>query len=350
MFSSSRWRGVTCWGSNACNKTRVPAVSRIDQVALTAGDAHTCSLSSSGGVTCWGDCITPYTDFTRVPYIARANQVAVAAGIDKTCLLSSTGSVTCWGADGAAQMTLPWLVQGSQVAVVAGWGYQCSLSSAGRGAVVSWDSNVLPSPFPLEAQSDQIAVAAGRDHACLLSSAGRVICWGRNGYRQTTVPSVAQVNQVSVAAGLGYSCSLSSAGNVTCWGLITAPSRTLPAAMLPCLRSGGSTYTSTFTPTRTTTSTVAPASCPSSLYRTWQNKAIDGDTLATIASGVTVRDCQSACCMTTGCTAHAYAFISFMQSCFLRANATSLPSSSLAESGYWKACFWYRESGSLDNC
>ena len=81
-------------------------------VAITAGGNHTCALLSTGGVRCWGDGVfgeLGYGNTTSVgdgsgPSIKQAGDVplgaravAVSAGDAHTCALLSTGAVRCWG-------------------------------------------------------------------------------------------------------------------------------------------------------------------------------------------------------------------------------------------------------------
>ena len=43
-----------CWGHNNVGQTNVPAIASSNQVAVSAGYYHACSLSIAGAVTCWG--------------------------------------------------------------------------------------------------------------------------------------------------------------------------------------------------------------------------------------------------------------------------------------------------------
>jgi Regulator of chromosome condensation (RCC1) repeat len=72
-------------------------ITPITTEVLTAGDYHTCGLTSTGAADCWGDNndgqaadqVGPYTQLT--------------AGLNHTCGLTSTGAADCWGDNGSGQ-------------------------------------------------------------------------------------------------------------------------------------------------------------------------------------------------------------------------------------------------------
>ena len=95
---------VSCWGYNTQGQTNVPASATSNQVAVSAGGYHTCSLSMAGAVVCWG---RNSEGQTTVPTSATSNQVAVSAGVYHTCSLSVDGAVSCWGYINYGQTTVP---------------------------------------------------------------------------------------------------------------------------------------------------------------------------------------------------------------------------------------------------
>ena len=119
---------ATCWGANesgelGCGKTDTPGteldvkteatqVSGFESgaVAISAGDAHTCALTSAGGVKCWGlgsdgqigDGSTGASAIKYSPTQVQGLEsgvVAISAGGSHTCALTSTGRVLCWGSN-----------------------------------------------------------------------------------------------------------------------------------------------------------------------------------------------------------------------------------------------------------
>src|SRR6266511_3049010 len=108
--------GVKCWGDNeegqVADGTTTERDSPVDVAGLTSGVAavaagrlHTCALTSAGGVKCWGD--NEYGQLGDGTTVDRNTPVgvsgftsgvgAVAAGGFHTCALTASGGVECWG-------------------------------------------------------------------------------------------------------------------------------------------------------------------------------------------------------------------------------------------------------------
>src|SRR5206468_627596 len=110
--------GVECWGSNFAgalgdgtsnnSSTPVDVVGLSSGVtAVAVGDAHSCALTATGRVKCWGDNGagqvgggTATVRSTPVDVAGLSSGVtAIAAGGDHTCARTSGGAVKCWGSD-----------------------------------------------------------------------------------------------------------------------------------------------------------------------------------------------------------------------------------------------------------
>jgi len=115
--------GVACWGSNDYGqlgdgtKTDRPAPVVVSGpltgiVAVDAGYAHTCALSHSGAVSCWGDDSVNQlgngaasgSTVPVAPTGLTAGVAVLAAGNLHSCVLMQDGSARCWGynSDGQA--------------------------------------------------------------------------------------------------------------------------------------------------------------------------------------------------------------------------------------------------------
>ena len=263
--------GVKCWGRNEDGQlgdgTATTQLTVGDVVGLTsgvsaiaAGSAHTCALTSGGGVKCWGNNSagqlgdgTTTRRLTVVDVVGLTSGVrAIAAGGygGHTCALTSGGGVKCWGNNSAGQLgdgtTTPRLTAVDVVgltsgvrAIAAGFWHTCALTTG--GGVKCWgayESGGLgygtPTPHLTAVDVTGLtggvsAIATGYSHTCALTSGGGVKCWGANRSGQlgdgTTTPRRTAADVVgltsgvsAIAAGASHTCALTSGSGVKCWG------------------------------------------------------------------------------------------------------------------------------------
>lgn len=241
---------VYCWGANSngqlgdntssgpqtcnsvsCSETPVEVLGvggsgyLSGMVSLTAGNTHTCALSTVGNVYCWGNNSNGQlgnntTTQENVPvevlgvggsgYLSGI--VSIAAGALHTCALSELGNVYCWGEDYYGDLGNNSTTDSHvpvEVVGVGGVGYLSGVASITGGG--------------------------GSFSHCVVSSSGNVYCWGNNQYgnlgNNTTTQSLVPLEVLGVG-GSGYLsgivslitgnqenvCALSVAGNVYCWG------------------------------------------------------------------------------------------------------------------------------------
>jgi len=267
----TRAGAVKCWGFNRFGQLgdgttwddhRLTPVGVVGlgsgASAIAAGHAHTCALTSAGGVKCWGGNgsgqlgdATQANRRTPVDVWGLASGVAaIAAGFDHTCALTRSGAVKCWGANWSGQLgngsgyewQTPVDVLGltrGVLAIAAGGAHTCALTSG--GAVKCWGANwsgqlgdgtTTDRPTPVAVSGlthGVVAIAAGLSHTCALISTGAVKCWGWNAYGQLgdgtmkqrlTPGPVAELGRGAAAltAGSKHTCALTSTGVVKCWG------------------------------------------------------------------------------------------------------------------------------------
>jgi alpha-tubulin suppressor-like RCC1 family protein len=261
--------GVKCWGDNRSGQlgdgtttarhTLVAVAGLASGVAAIAtGGFHTCALTSAGAVKCWGDnrsgqlgdgTMTEHN--TPLPVSGLSSGVAaITAGDYHTCALTTAGAVKCWGYNSLGQLgdgttadsSIPVTVSGlsSGVAAISAGGlHTCALTKA--GAVECWgdnregqlgDGTTTERHAPVAVSglaSGAAAIATGGDHTCARTSTSAVDCWGRNNSgqvgdgttteRHTPVAVTGIARDVAaITAGGFHTCALSSSGAITCWG------------------------------------------------------------------------------------------------------------------------------------
>ncbi len=259
-----------CWGSNSSGQLGTAA--SVDEAAspvdvsggatllqIDAGAAHTCAVSSQGGVLCWGDNQfgqvgdgTVLDQFVPIEVLPSGTFVSVSAGGGHTCALDAQGRASCWGRNDRGQLgrpdgeanLVPRSVETDRrfLTISAGMTHTCAVST--EAMALCWGDNTA-GQLGIASASDSFVpvviepayfsvhrIAAGFDHSCAVTLAGECACWGSNSGGQLGVdgPSSARTPlrlpgefgavDISVA-GDGWSCGLvgrSSLGDAWCWG------------------------------------------------------------------------------------------------------------------------------------
>jgi hypothetical protein len=252
--------GVKCWGSNALGQLGIgsqtdqvlpTALSSLTSgvSAIAAGSEHTCALiSATGGVKCWGNNDKYQTGNATNPFLEDPTDVtnltsgvaAITAGVDHSCALTTTGGVKCWGDQTFGQLgdtviadsftTDPVTVQdgaGGNLAGVtslsAGDYHTCVIAS---GAVKCWGGNYMRQLGDGTTESKAGAVTTsglttgwtsvegGVYHSCAVNSSGVVKCWGENGEMQLG-DGTTDDRDTPVYAGTPYSLTPADGSSVT---------------------------------------------------------------------------------------------------------------------------------------
>ena len=241
-----------CWGSNAYGqigdgtsgfdawdhapRRSLPVTVRggISFASLTAGNSHTCGLTTGGGAFCWGSNFSGQlgdgtgihewfdhaTDRTLpVAVIGGRVFTKVSAHRYQTCGVITSGDTYCWGERSNAK------------AFIAAHG-----SGTTSGA----------SPIRVDSSVSFISISPGDRHACALTVTGMAYCWGSDGsgqlgdgpaypdyysfgstdYSGATTPVAVVGGEIALETTTAnndypppaHTCGLTIAGLAYCWG------------------------------------------------------------------------------------------------------------------------------------
>lgn len=260
---------VKCWGGNSDGQLGdgtstdryngvTPSGLGSGAVAVATGDSHTCALTESAGIKCWGDNSNgqlgdgAYVDrYTPVTGGGLTSGVAaIAAGGEHTCALNTAGAVKCWGDNSNGQLGDGTFVDrytpvpaggltSGVAAIAAGGNHTCALT--GAGAVKCWgdnsdgqlgDGTIVDRSTAVDTSglaSGVTAISAGEKHTCAITSAGAALCWGDNGdgrlgdgtnvdrYTPVSVSGITS-GAVEISTGGSHTCAVLSSGSPWCWG------------------------------------------------------------------------------------------------------------------------------------
>ena len=227
---------VLCWGSQESKRlgngqssgssslpVQVPSLSDVAQISV--GGRHTCALTNSYRVYCWGQYKGGSNSFdpTLISF-SNSNFLAlqISAGENHTCALRALSSTTwrayCWGEGGDYQLGLSSRND---------FAYPRSVRPPVGESTSDWSSGL-------------VQVSAGDKYTCVLRTDDRVFCWGKGdsgrlglGYaaastsRPERVPlstaltrSWGEVTDFRgrVSAGGDHSCAITEGKDVYCWG------------------------------------------------------------------------------------------------------------------------------------
>jgi alpha-tubulin suppressor-like RCC1 family protein len=260
---------VRCWGFNGAgqlgngtttNRARPVPVKGLGSgvQAVSAGGNHTCALTNTGAVKCWGFNLygqlgngTTTNSTTPVPVAGLASGVvAITLGGNDSCARTQGGAMRCWGrgtegqlGDGAlTNRSTPVAVSGMTSGVTAislGFDHTCAIVAG--GAVRCWGFNLsgevgngmnantsVPAAVSGFA-SGGARIDAGHAHTCAVTTGGAARCWGYGGHgalgnggaaNSNTPVAVTGLssNTTRIDAGLYQSCAVTTGGAVKCWG------------------------------------------------------------------------------------------------------------------------------------
>ena len=262
-----------CWGYNlegqlgtgTTTSYKAPVTAVLGSAGLgfaqiSAGDRHTCALTSAGAAYCWGhDNVFQLGD--GVPHGFLTSPVAVGgghvyaqirAGDMHTCAVTVSGAGHCWGNNQYGQLGngtadnighIPYAVVGGLVfaQISAGDGaHSCAVSTEGIGYCWGLNDNgqlgvpvdwIHDQPIEVSQPVGGLAITqldGGAAHTCAVTAFGTAYCWGLNAWGQlgdgttssgsTPVVVPGSLTFQGISAGGHHTCGLTTAGEAYCWG------------------------------------------------------------------------------------------------------------------------------------
>lgn len=228
-------------------------------IQISVGYYHSCALKESGEVYCWGGNQWGQLgtgDRRPSPTAVKAqglpqDVIAVDAGLDHTCALTSSGDIKCWGSgytgqlgDGMVSGGLTPADVGSfssnVVNLTVGESHACGLTNGGD--MMCWGANhfgelgigsaVVSQTLPVNVaglEGNVQSIATGSNHTCAVTTDGAAKCWGQNSFgevgngtndEQRSPQDVFELTTGvrEIFAGVFRSCAVMESGNAKCWG------------------------------------------------------------------------------------------------------------------------------------
>jgi len=258
---------ASCWGDNSKGQLGDGTTTSTSQpttvyghhlfVSISAGSRHTCGVTANAHVLCWGDISSAELsavmsgkderNTSPVDVSGGLSFAAVSAGEDHTCGLTTTGAVYCWGDNEYGQLgngtkvssLRPVPVAGGYTfrSVRAGVVFSCGITDA--GSAYCWGANSFgrlgngsqvdsSHPVPVSGNLKFAAISAGDGHACGVTPNGKGYCWGYNDSGQIglaegksspiPVPIAGGLTFASISAGRGITYALTRDGTAYSWG------------------------------------------------------------------------------------------------------------------------------------
>jgi alpha-tubulin suppressor-like RCC1 family protein len=254
---------VKCWGNNYSGQlgngtkqtgmvpTEIPGLT--DVVAISAGSEHTCAVLRDGGAKCWGKNLNGRVGdgsgklfiFSPVDVAELgADIVSISAADEHTCALTGTGNVKCWGRNTEGQLGIGQEtnrskvpvevinINGKATALSTGFSSSCVVTNDGPVECWGWmgSDELSNAPVAFEGlDGNAKMVATGASHVCVVLESGGVKCMGENTEGQLGNGKISDLeafvtvqNLPSDITEIGVSfdstCALTNSGEIFCWG------------------------------------------------------------------------------------------------------------------------------------
>ncbi len=261
-----------CWGGGYAGRlgngavtdqttpVRVTMPANRTFTAIAAGSAHTCAIDDLGNGWCWGAGSTGQLGNggwnevnipTPVAMPSATTFTAITAGYGHTCAVTNTTALRCWGYNNVGQVGnnqsgTNILTPAGVVAPGVGFrsidaGYMTTCAVSVGGEPYCWGQNtrgqvgdgtttnrLVPVPVLMPGGFPTHVIAVHAIHACALSAAGELHCWGGGEDGELGLGGLTETLDPQLVGGLPRgstvdardkgTCALTGEGQVWCWG------------------------------------------------------------------------------------------------------------------------------------
>lgn len=201
---------VLCQGNNEKQQLEAPTELASEYVIqLAASNQHTCALTQSQKVFCWGE---NAEGSTTVPSDLGAVK-SITTGKSMSCAIDKDDQLRCWG--------MPFLVSDAKKVkkvreVAIGDTHFCVLDENKQPSCYGSKGEGKTIPFP--APNGFVQLKAGANHTCAIDDKSLApYCWGSNSGGQTDIPEGLD-KALKLALGAEHSCAIDHKNKVVCWG------------------------------------------------------------------------------------------------------------------------------------
>ncbi len=258
--------------------TSTMPVDTRDILQFTAGNGHTCAITSDNTGYCWGSdeygqlgdsgenqnsSLPKAIDISTLPGEKKFSQLS--AGGKHTCGIATDGFAYCWGSDDCGQLgnDVQMLDQSTPSSVDTtifsgdttfksispGKSHTCGIATDGKGYCWGFDiagglgdggiSASSTTPVAIDTSTISGAktfmmISAGNWHSCAITTDGLAYCWGSDGFGRlgdgggisdSQSPRAVDTSSVEgsgrfafISAGDTHSCGVTVEGSAYCWG------------------------------------------------------------------------------------------------------------------------------------
>lgn len=203
-----------------------------DRSNSTAGESHSCILTTTGGVKCWGtnqygQLGNRVTNGPTVPSSQAVDVVGLQSGVKSivvtlvgTCALLNSGKVKCWGDNFFGQSAVPTDVPNAPLlkSIAGGpeWFVGVAMDGSLRYFGRGYNSKNVPDGTGYVAAST--AFLGGYPHTCGLTALGAVTCSVGDAYVSANLQSLQ--SGIALLAATGSACALTTKKQVKCWNIL----------------------------------------------------------------------------------------------------------------------------------